>query len=111
MIVKTERQVICRNTGLQCRKDENFLVEALILKMLPLRSPTYRLPSLIESDAGGNAHAFDEQFRPSRTDRRGRHCLRIGSKRINRQSMLNASPVAFMMSVTKGVTAPFGLIL
>ena len=30
----------------------------LILKMVPLRSPTKRLPSRVESSAGGDAHAF-----------------------------------------------------
>ena len=32
----------------------------LILKMVPLRSPTYRLPSSSKAMPGRNAHAFDE---------------------------------------------------
>ena len=35
----------------------------LILKIVPLRSPTKRLPIGVERDSGGDAHAFDPKLR------------------------------------------------
>ena len=52
--------MVGRDRRLERREDVDLALR-LILKIVPLRSPTYRLPSSSKRQTGCHAHAFHEQ--------------------------------------------------
>src|SRR5262249_25274742 len=62
IIVKTKRQMVCGDARFECCKDKDFF-RSTDFENTAAAITYIKVAVMIESDAGGNTHALDEQFR------------------------------------------------